>query len=152
LVDGNVNVPSPALFGELRAAPDKARAERGAWYSPAGKGFSAGFDLSVLRAGGPDTLDMIRAGFETTVRLRRFRRPAIIACPGHATRWGHSCYCPATNGSARLARTSSWPTRSIPGEDHVTVEHGEQASPESSVTGQATDVRQTGPRSRHHGN
>ena len=44
--------------------------------------FSAGFDLTVLTAGGPDAVAMLRAGFELAERLLSFPTPVLIACTG----------------------------------------------------------------------
>jgi enoyl-CoA hydratase len=50
--------------------------------------FSAGFDLTVLRSGGPDRAAMARAGFELAARLLAFPAPVIVACTGHAIAMG----------------------------------------------------------------
>ncbi|HUN31199.1 MAG TPA: enoyl-CoA hydratase-related protein [Trebonia sp.] len=50
--------------------------------------FSAGFDLPVLRNGGPDALTMLRSGFELAARLLEFPQPVVIACTGHAVAMG----------------------------------------------------------------
>jgi enoyl-CoA hydratase len=87
--DGKVNALSLAVLAELDAA--LSRAERDdAVVILAGRGgvFSAGFDLPVLRGGGPDALAMLRAGFELAARLLAFPRPVVIACTGHAVAMG----------------------------------------------------------------
>jgi enoyl-CoA hydratase len=87
--DGKVNALSPAMLAELNAALDKAEADRAAVVLTGREGvFSAGFDLTVLRAGGPAAVDMIRAGFELSLRMLSFPTPVIIACPGHAIAMG----------------------------------------------------------------
>src|SRR6516162_10612236 len=50
--------------------------------------FSAGFDLPVLRAGGPAATSMLRAGFDLAERLLSYSRPIVIACTGHAVAMG----------------------------------------------------------------
>jgi len=50
--------------------------------------FSAGFDLKVLRAGGPSGRTMLRAGFELAERILSFPMPVVIACTGHAVAMG----------------------------------------------------------------
>ena len=50
--------------------------------------FSAGFDLKVLRAGGPNARTMLRAGFELAERMLSFPMPVVIACTGHAVAMG----------------------------------------------------------------
>jgi enoyl-CoA hydratase len=89
LDDGKVNVLSPALLAELDAALDQAEGERAVVVLTGREGvLSAGFDLGVLRAGGPDALGMVRAGFELALRLLSFPTPVIIACSGHAIAMG----------------------------------------------------------------
>lgn len=83
--DGKVNALSPAMLSELNAALDLAEAEQAAVLLAGREGtFSAGFDLKVLRAGGPDAGAMVRAGFDLSVRLLSFPRPVVIECTGHA--------------------------------------------------------------------
>jgi enoyl-CoA hydratase len=87
--DGKVNVLSLAVLAELDAA--LSQAERGdAVVVIEGRDgvFSAGFDLPVLRSGGPDALTMLRAGFELAARLLAFPGPVVIACTGHAVAMG----------------------------------------------------------------
>jgi enoyl-CoA hydratase len=50
--------------------------------------FSAGFDLTVLRAGGSEAIAMVRAAFELAERVLSFPLPVVIACPGHAIAMG----------------------------------------------------------------
>jgi enoyl-CoA hydratase len=87
--DGKVNALSFAVLAELNAALDQAERD-GAVVIVAGRDgvFSAGFDLPVLRGGGPDALAMLRAGFELAARLLAFPRPVVIACTGHAVAMG----------------------------------------------------------------
>ena len=87
--DGKVNVLSLPLLTELNAALDRAEQDQAVVILAGREGvFSAGFDLPVLRAGGPDALAMLRAGFETAARLLAFPRPVVIACTGHAVAMG----------------------------------------------------------------
>ncbi len=83
--DGKVNALSPHMLTELGAALDRAEAD-GAGVVLAGREgiFSAGFDLTVLRAGGGDAAAMVRGGFELAARLLAFPAPVTIACTGHA--------------------------------------------------------------------
>jgi len=87
--DGKVNVLSPGMLGELGAALDRAEAD-GAAVVLAGRGgvFSAGFDLAVLRAGGPAAAAMVRSGFDLAARLLAFPAPVLAACSGHAVAMG----------------------------------------------------------------
>ena len=87
--DGKVNVLSLPVLTELNAALDRAEQDQAVVVLAGREGvFSAGFDLPVLRAGGPDALAMLRAGFETAARLLAFPRPVVIACTGHAVAMG----------------------------------------------------------------
>ena len=87
--DGKVNVLSLPVLTEVNAALDRAEQDQAVVVLAGREGvFSAGFDLPVLRAGGPDALAMLRAGFETAARLLAFPRPVVIACTGHAVAMG----------------------------------------------------------------
>jgi enoyl-CoA hydratase len=87
--DGKVNALSMAMFGEVNAALDRA-GQAGATVVLAGREgiFSAGFDLKVLRAGGPQASALVQAGFELSVRLLAFPAPVVVACTGHAVAMG----------------------------------------------------------------
>jgi enoyl-CoA hydratase/carnithine racemase len=87
--DGKVNALSPRMLAELGAALDRAEAD-GAAVVLTGRGgvFSAGFDLGVLRAGGPAAAAMVRSGFGLAARLLAFPAPALAACSGHAVAMG----------------------------------------------------------------
>jgi enoyl-CoA hydratase len=89
LDDGKANVLSPAMQAQILAALDRAE-EGGAVVVLRGRTgiFSGGFDLNVLRAGGPEALGMLRGGFEMSIRLLSFPRPVVIACTGHAIAMG----------------------------------------------------------------
>jgi enoyl-CoA hydratase/carnithine racemase len=87
--DGKVNVLSLPVLAEVNAALDRAEQDQAVVVLAGREGvFSAGFDLPVLRAGGPDALALLRAGFETAARLLAFPRPVVIACTGHAVAMG----------------------------------------------------------------
>jgi enoyl-CoA hydratase len=87
--DGKVNAMSSRMLGELDAAFDRAAADRAVVVLTGRPGvFSAGFDLPVLRAGGPDSLTMVRSGFELAERVLSFPYPVVVACTGHAIAMG----------------------------------------------------------------
>jgi enoyl-CoA hydratase len=87
--DGKVNALSLAVLAELDAALSRAERDDAVVILAGRDGvFSAGFDLPVLRGGGPDALAMLRAGFELAARLLAFPRPVVIACTGHAVAMG----------------------------------------------------------------
>jgi len=87
--DGKVNVLSLAVLAELGSALDQAERD-GAVVILTGRDgvFSAGFDLPVLRGGGPDAIAMLGAGFELAARLLAFPEPVVVACTGHAIAMG----------------------------------------------------------------
>jgi enoyl-CoA hydratase len=87
--DGKVNALSSPMLTELAAALDQAVADHAVVLLTGRPGtFSAGFDLPVLRAGGPDAAAMVQAGFEVAERLLSFPTPVVIACTGHAVAMG----------------------------------------------------------------
>jgi enoyl-CoA hydratase len=87
--DGKVNALSLPVLTEVNDALDRAEQDQAVVVLAGREGvFSAGFDLPVLRAGGPDALALLRAGFETAARLLAFPRPVVIACTGHAVAMG----------------------------------------------------------------
>jgi enoyl-CoA hydratase len=89
LDDGKVNALSPAMLSQINGALDRAQADRAVVVLSGRAGvWCAGFDLSVLRAGGADTSAMLRGGFELAERLLGFPRPVVIACTGHAVAMG----------------------------------------------------------------
>jgi enoyl-CoA hydratase len=87
--DGKVNAMSPQMITEINAALDQAAADRAVVVLSGREGvFSGGFDLKVLRAGGPESIAMVRAGFELAERVLSFPMPVAIACTGHAVAMG----------------------------------------------------------------
>jgi enoyl-CoA hydratase len=87
--DGKVNALSLAMLSELGAALDRAVADRAVVVLTGREGvFSAGFDLPVLRAGGPQAAALLRNGFDLAARLLAFPTPVLVACPGHAVAMG----------------------------------------------------------------
>jgi enoyl-CoA hydratase len=87
--DGKVNVLSHQMIGEINAALDRAAADKAVVVLTGRQGvFSAGFDLKVLRAGGPESLAMVRGGFELAERVLSFPMPVVMACTGHAFAMG----------------------------------------------------------------
>ena len=87
--DGKVNALSPKMLAEINAALDQATADRAVVVLTGREGmFSAGFDLRVLTAGGPDAIAMLFAGFELAERILSLPTPVVIACNGHAVAMG----------------------------------------------------------------
>ena len=87
--DGKVNVMSLAAQNALHEALDQAERDRAVVLLSGRPGvFSAGFDLNVLRDGGPDAIAMVRGGFELAARVLAFPAPVVAACTGHAIAMG----------------------------------------------------------------
>jgi enoyl-CoA hydratase len=87
--DGKVNAMAPAMLSALNAALDRAASDRAVVVLTGRRGtFSAGFDLKVLGAGGPDAQQMVTAGFELGYRMLSFPTPIVVACSGHAIAMG----------------------------------------------------------------
>ena len=83
--DGKVNALSSRMLAELNQALDRAEADKAVVVLAGRPGvFSAGFDLPVLRAGGPAAAALLRAGFDLAERVLAFPAPVLIACTGHA--------------------------------------------------------------------
>ena len=90
LDDGKANALPPVVLAALGAGLDRA-AEAGQAVLLVGRPgrFSAGFDLSVMREGGPDAArEMITAGARLALRLARFPAPVVIGATGHALAMG----------------------------------------------------------------
>jgi enoyl-CoA hydratase len=89
LDDGKVNALSLSMQAELHAALDRAQSDAAVVVLAGRPGrFSAGFDLTTLRAGGPDAAAMLEGGFELYLRLLSFPEPVVMACTGHAVAAG----------------------------------------------------------------
>ena len=81
--DGKVNVLSLAMLTELDAALDRAEADRAVVVLTGRDGvFSAGFDLPVLRAGGTEAADLLRAGFDLARAAAGIPDPSPGRLPG----------------------------------------------------------------------
>ncbi len=50
--------------------------------------FSAGFDLKVMGAGGPDAIGMVKGGFLLAERMLTHPKPLVVAVTGHAIAMG----------------------------------------------------------------
>jgi enoyl-CoA hydratase len=87
--DGKANALSPAMLTEINEALDQAAADAAVVVLAGRPGrFSGGFDLAVLRAGGPEAGAMVRGGFALAERLLSFPTPVVVACTGHAVAMG----------------------------------------------------------------
>jgi enoyl-CoA hydratase len=87
--DGKMNALSPEMLSQLNDAFDRAERDRCAVILTGRAGaFSGGFDLRVLRGGGPDAYGMVRTGFVLAERILSFPAPVVVACTGHAIAMG----------------------------------------------------------------
>jgi enoyl-CoA hydratase len=87
--DGKKNALSPAMLQQVSAALQRAAKESAVTVLAGREGvFSAGFDLSVLKARGPDALAMLRAGGNLALQMLEHPQPLVVACPGHAIAMG----------------------------------------------------------------
>ncbi len=90
LDDGKANALSPAVLSATGSALDQAE-EAGLAVLLTGRPgrFSAGFDLGVMREGGPAVAKaMVMDGARLALRIARFPAPVVIASTGHALAMG----------------------------------------------------------------
>lgn len=95
LDDGKANALSFAVFEALNAGLDRA-AMAGKPVVIAGRPgkFSAGFDLTVMGAGGDSMFRLLRQGADLAIRLLSFDTPVVLAVSGHALAMGALlCLC-----------------------------------------------------------
>jgi len=88
--DGKANALSPAVLDAIGGCLDQAE-EAGQAVLLVGRPgrFSAGFDLSVMREGGPGAARaMVTDGAQLALRLGRHPGPVVVACTGHALAMG----------------------------------------------------------------
>ena len=87
--DGKANVLSPDMQSAIHGALDQAVADQAVVVLRGRENiFSGGFDLAVLRSGGPAAVQMLKGGFVLSERLLTFPRPVVGVCPGHAVAMG----------------------------------------------------------------
>ncbi len=84
--DGKANAVSQAFIDALNAGLDRAAQEaRAAVIVGRPRRFSAGFDLSVVRDGGPEAArGLVTAGAKMLMKMYVHPQPLLIACTGHA--------------------------------------------------------------------
>lgn len=83
--DGKANALSPSLLGALNRELDRAEKDASAVVLVGRPGrFCAGFDLSVMGAGGDGMRSLVATGAELCMRLFEFPRPVVAAVTGHA--------------------------------------------------------------------
>lgn len=86
LDDGRANALSPRMIEGIHQALDRAEKDAKAAVITGRPGrFCAGFDLSVLRDGGPDAgAALVIAGGELYLRFLECPLPIVVGCTGHA--------------------------------------------------------------------
>ena len=84
--DGKANALGHDMIGALLGRLDEvANADADALVVAGRPGrFSAGFDLSVMKAGGDGPREMLSSGVDLFLRIYEFPRPVVAACTGHA--------------------------------------------------------------------
>ena len=87
--DGKRNALSPAVFKSIYDAFDQAESDN-AIVIITGRDdvFSAGFDLNVMKRGGPEAIRMLKMGYSLPARVLNYPRPVIAACNGHVLAMG----------------------------------------------------------------
>ena len=86
--DGKVNALSPAVLAATHCAFDDATQSKVVVVTGRQGIFSAGFDLSVLRAGGGEAVDLLESGFRLAEKIVNSPVPVIAAVGGHAMAMG----------------------------------------------------------------
>jgi len=88
--DGKANAFDPSNIAAIRDGLRRAEKEAAAILLTGRAGrFSAGFNLGVMREGGPDAARaLVIAGAELAVHVVRHPAPVVIACNGHALAMG----------------------------------------------------------------
>lgn len=89
LDDGKVNALSVEMQSAIGEAVDRAEVDGAAIVLTGRAGmFSAGFDLTTIRAGGPAVAEMVIGGFKLAQRILGYPRPVVVGCTGHAIAMG----------------------------------------------------------------
>ncbi|MDX1497325.1 MAG: crotonase/enoyl-CoA hydratase family protein [Salinisphaeraceae bacterium] len=87
--DGKRNALPPAMFKEIYAAFAQAEADEAIVVLTGRQDvFSAGFDLKVMKAGGTNTIKMLKLGYSLTARVLEYPYPVVMACNGHCFAMG----------------------------------------------------------------
>lgn len=91
LDDGKANAFSHAMIERLHNLLDEVEADESvrALVITGREGrFSAGFDLSVMKAGPEAVRGLVGAGTRLALRIHEFPKPVVMACSGHALAMG----------------------------------------------------------------
>ncbi len=80
---------SPDVLRGIYAAFDRAESDRAVVVLTGRESvFSAGFDLKVMKRGGPKAIRMLGSGYALTARVMAYPHPVIAACNGHSFAMG----------------------------------------------------------------
>ena len=107
--DGKRNALAPEVLREIYAALDRAESDRAAIIITGRESvFSAGFDLNVMKRGGPRAIGMLRSGYALTARVLAYPHPVVAACNGHSFAMGvflmlSADYVVGTRGDFRIS-------------------------------------------------
>ena len=116
LDDGKANALSPDILAAINTSLDQAE-EAGVAVLLTGRPgrFSAGFDLGVMREGGPSVAKaMVMTGAQLALRIARFPAPVVVGSTGHALAMGAVLFA-AVGGVTLAVISASGPHRSRPG-------------------------------------
>lgn len=87
--DGKRNALAPAMIAALESALDRADADSVVPVLTGRPGtYSAGFDLKLMKHGGPRALGMLRDGMKLAIRMLEAPRPVVVACNGDSYAMG----------------------------------------------------------------
>ena len=87
--DGKRNALAPAVLDAIYEAFDRAENDRAIVIITGREDvFSAGFDLNVMKRGGPAAIRMLRRGYGLTRRVLNYPYPVVAACNGHVLAMG----------------------------------------------------------------
>ena len=87
--DDKRNALSPQVLKEIYRALDKAESDRAIVIITGREDvFSAGFDLNVVKRGGPNAIRMLKLGYALTARVLAYPYPVVVACNGHVMAMG----------------------------------------------------------------
>lgn len=90
LDDGKANALGPDVIEAISSSLRRAEKEAGAVLLTGREGrFSAGFNLQVLKDGGPSAgKALVTAGGKLALQIARHPTPVVVACTGHALAMG----------------------------------------------------------------
>ena len=89
LSNGKVNAVSPEVIAAFHRALDRAQADAAVVVLTGQPGIlSGGYDLTVMRSGPQNAINLVAAGSGLARRMLAHPFPIVVACPGHAVAKG----------------------------------------------------------------